>query len=604
MCCSNPAFYISVYVLAVNLFGLYLRFVYFHNYFECFACRELDFKDQAYDYIVVGSGSAGSIVARRLAENPSVKVLLIEAGASGNGILQIPTVSLMLQDSVFDWQYRTVPQKHACLGLDKKVSHWPMGKILGGTAMLNNMIYVRGHPQDFAEWYKDSCNFNYTIDVLPYFKKLESNETNKHKCSVFVEDMPFKSNLSDYFLQAGLCLGFGLSDGVNSEPGFSATKVTMRNGQRWTPYHQLEKTKKRNLVVITNSLVEKVLLKSNYEAYGVKYTHLDETYYVRATKGVILSAGVIGSPKILMLSGIGPKKHLEKLKIAPRLDLPVGENLQDHVTTGLDLITLEAPPDMGLQQMLSPWSASRYFLWGEGPWTSPGCESVGFFNSEDEKIPELQFMILPYGAAIDGGSYLRGLVGIGERLWEGYFRRVNGSTMTVLPVVLHPKSRGTVRLKSKDPRTPPLIDPNYLAEGYDVDILLEGIELVKEFLETPPMRRLGAKLNAVKFPGCEGLEFDTRPYWVCYVRHFTLSSYHPVGTCALGRVIDEGFQVKGTNKLYVVDGSVLPSLPSGNPQGAIMMMAERAAEIIKHHCWLSQRRCCSSDVFQDQCSCY
>lgn len=479
-----------------------------------------------------------------------------------------------------------------------------MGKILGGTGMLNNMIYVRGHPQDFANWYKESCNYNYTIDILPYFKKLEGNKTNREKCSVFLEDMPFKSNLSDYFLQAGLCLGFGISDGVNSEPGFSPPKLTMRKGQRWTPYHQLAKTKKRNLVIITHSLVEKVLLKDNFEAYGVKYSHLEETYYARANKGVILSAGVIGTPKILMLSGIGPRKHLERLKIPPRIDLPVGDNLQDHVTTGLDLITIDIPPNVGIKQMLWPWNALRYFLLGGGPWTSAGCENIAFFNTETGKIPELQFMIMPYGVAVDEGSYLRNLIGISDKLWGKYFSKSGKPTMTVLPVVLHPKSRGTVRLKNKNPKTPPLIDPNYLAEDYDVNILLDGIQLIKEFLETPPMRRLGAKLNPVKFPACEGLEFDTRPYWVCYVRHLTLSSYHPVGTCAMGQVIDQEFKVKGTNKLYVVDGSVLPSLPSGNPNGAIMMLAERAADIIEHHCWLSQRRCCAAEMFSDDlCSC-
>jgi choline dehydrogenase len=465
------------------------------------------------------------------------------------------------------------------------------------------MVYVRGHPDDFAKWFKDSCDFNYTKDILPYFEKLEHNGTNKYKCSIMISESPFKSNISDYLLQAGLCLGFPISDGVNSEPGFSEPKLTMKNGQRWTAYHQLAKLKKRNLEVLTNSLVEKVLLRDNFEAYGVRYSHLDEHYQVTASKGVILSAGVIGSPKILMLSGIGPKDHLRKMKITPRIDLPVGDNLQDHVATGADLVLLDSPPNLGVRQMTSYSSFFQYFLSSKGPWTTAGCENVAFFNAEPENVPELQFMILPLGFTSDQGKFLRSLVGIGDSLWNNYFAKINKPSFTVLPVVLHPKSRGTVRLKNKNPKTPPLIDPNYLSDSYDVEILVEGIEMIKSFIDTPPMRRLGARLNNNTFPGCEGHTFDTTPYWECYVRHLTLTSYHPVGTCQLGSVVDYDFQVRGTSKLYVVDGSVLPELPSGNPNGAIMMMAERAADIIKHHCWLSQRKCCATEVFVDQCNC-
>ncbi|XP_063920190.1 glucose dehydrogenase [FAD, quinone]-like isoform X2 [Zophobas morio] len=509
----------------------------------------------------------------------------------------------MLQKSSFDWGYRTVPQKQACLGLDDQVSIWPMGKILGGTAMLNNMIYVRGHPDDFARWFRDTCNYDYSIDILPYFEKLENNGTNKHKGSVPISDLPYKSNVSDYFLQAGICLGFGISDGVNAEPGFSSPKITIQKGQRWTPYHQLAKNRKRNLAIVTNAFVEKVLLRDNFEAYGVKYTHMEEPIFAKAKKGVILSAGVIGTPKILMLSGIGPKQHLEKMKIKPKLDLPVGDNLQDHVTTGLDLLTFDYSPNIGIRQMLSPWSMLNYFLRSRGPWTTVGCESIGFFNTAKEIVPELQFMIFPLGVTIDDGYYLSSLTGIGERLWKKYFAKIDKPSFTILPIVLHPKSRGTVRLKNNNPRTPPLINPNYLSDSYDIDILIQGIEMIKEFINTPPMHRLGVKLNPIKFPGCEKFEFDTRPYWECYVRHFTLTAYHPIGTCKMGEVVETDFKVKGTRKLYVVDGSILPDLPSGNPNGAIMMMAERAAEIIKHHCWKTQRKCCAAEVFQKECQC-
>ncbi|RZC37441.1 glucose dehydrogenase [FAD, quinone]-like, partial [Asbolus verrucosus] len=461
-----------------------------------------------------------------------------------------------------------------------------MGKIVGGTAMLNNMIYVRGHPEDFAIWYKDKPDFDYNFDILPYFKKVEN--------SVVVSNIPFLSNLSHHIMQSANCANFPINDGVDVEhaiPGFSYPKATIFNGRRWTSWHQLADLKRKyNLAVITNSIVEKILFRSNYEAYGVRYSHLDEYYTVKASKGVILAAGVVGTPKILMLSGIGSSQHLKKMKIDPIIDLPVGNNLQDHVTTGLDLILLDSPVDVGIEQMISPYSAFNYFFKSKGSWTTTGCENLAFFASDPQKAPDLQFMVLPVGVTIDNGTFLKSLVGISDKTWDRYFSSIKKRAFTILPIVLHPRSRGTIRLRDKNPKSPPLIDPNYLSDGYDVEVMLRGIEEIKKFLQIAPMQNIGATLYDKTFPGCEKFQFDTRPYWECYVRHLTITSYHPVGTCKLGEVVDYEFQVKGTSRLYVSDGSILPLLPSGNPNGPIMMMAEKAADVIKGHRWLAEKK--------------
>lgn len=343
--------------------------------------------------------------------------------------------------------------------------------------------------------------------------------------------------------------------------------------------------------------VYEVLFKNNYEAYGVKYKFNNEMSFALASKGVILSAGVIGTPKILMLSGIGIEEHLKEVNILPKINLPVGNNLQDHVTTGFALVTFDETKNfgMGLKDMINPLSAIKYFIHRGGPWTTIGCEVMGFLNTKHpnntQLQPDLQFMVMPLGIEEDSGLHLRKLMGISDVSWSQYFSKVNGS-ISILPVLLHPKSKGTVRLNSLDKFGHPLIDPNYLHKQEDVDVLIEGIKIIKEFVKTEPMQELGAKFNTMPFPGCTHHRFDTKLYWDCYIRHLTITSYHPVGTCKMGddedSVINYNFQVKLTNKLYVVDSSILPTLTSGNINAAVLMMAEKASEVILNNEFLNK----------------
>ncbi|KAL1505734.1 hypothetical protein ABEB36_005229 [Hypothenemus hampei] len=599
-------FFIFLYILSIFFFGSILKICVYLSDFSSIFFHE-DYR-QEFDYIIVGGGSAGSIIAQQLSQDSKDTVLLLEAGKNTIDFLHIPSFGLLLQGTPFDWSYRTVSQQNSCLGLIQNKSIWPMGKVLGGTSMLNNMLYVRGHKQDFDLWFIDKKDYRYS-DILMYFKELENfQQEMKYGKPVFISNLTFTTWLPSVILKAARSLGFNIIDeNLNSNLGFNMPKANLYKGSRWTAATNLRNTKNSNLFIKTSSFVEKVLLKSNFEAKGVKYNFLGKKRYSFARKAVILSAGVIGTPKILMLSGFGPKHHLETLNIPVAKDLPVGNNLQDHITTGFDLVLLSKALNLGLNNMLSPFSALEYFVNGTGPWTTTGCEAMGFSHIQNTlnelHRPDLQFMVMPLGIGEDKGYYLRKLFGISDSLWSDYFSKIQNKTITILPILLHPKSVGTVRLQTKDPFDQPLIDPQYLSHKEDVNVLIKGIEIIKALVETKEFRSIGAKFNKEIFPGCENHPFDSKEYWECYIRHLTITSYHPIGTCKMGNnddhstVVNFNFQVKGTNKLYIADGSVLPSLPTGNPNAAIMLIAKMAADTIKKQQYLSLKRCRAVDIF-------
>lgn len=321
-----------------------------------------------------------------------------------------------------------------------------------------------------------------------------------------------------------------------------------------------------------------------------------------------------------MLSGLGPKEHLKSLGIEPKVDLPVGENLQDHVTTGYDLITLNKSISYDFSDMCSPYSICNYFFKGKGPWTTIGAEALGFVHSKNPECnfqnsgkcysirPDLQFLILPLGVTFEGGKHVLDSTNIKREVFSKYFQPLSEEiTISILPVVLHPKSRGSVKLTSADPSSPVLINPNYLSRKEDVRTLIEGVRLIEKFVETGPMKDYGAKIYGEKFPGCEGFVFGGDDYWECYVKQLTLSAFHPVGTCKMGRndgrsVVDYRFKVYGTDGLYVVDGSVLPSLPSANPNAAIVMLAEKLADVLLEH-FSSEKLCLVEELFIKKRTC-
>lgn len=431
------------------------------------------------------------------------------------------------------------------------------------------MIHVRGNVSHYAEWFHAKYADEYFIRHLDY---IEDNV-------LHLDHVRYQSELTDAVLDAAKELGYDrLGDSFSK--GFGRSRVTQRDGKRWTTSDKLDATKH----VITEALVEKVLIVDR-KAYGVNALISGEQREIFASKGVILTAGTLNTPKILQLSGIGPVGLLKTLDIPIVKDLPVGDNLQDHIGSGLDLILLNKSLSISVANILNPFNLLSY-LQGNGPWTNPGCEVLGFLSTTNSTAPDVQVMVLPVGISSDRGSFLRRRLGITDEVWQKYFTRTfSKHTSTFFTLILHPRSSGTVYIKSRDPKIPPLVDPKYLSKKEDVDTLIEGLKSALRFLKTDSLNSVGAYLNTNPFPGCSHHEFFSDRYLECYVRHLTLSSYHPVGTCAMGlpgskkSVVDTSFRVIGVQTLYVADASVMPTLPSGNINAAIAMMANIFYEI-------------------------
>ncbi|KAJ8688106.1 hypothetical protein QAD02_023901 [Eretmocerus hayati] len=580
-------FSLIIYSIGITIFLHYVSLSYLYTYYkDWFLC---DIKNSSsFDYIIVGAGSAGSVLAERLSK-AGAKILLIEAGGTPSYFFNIPVIAPILFNSVYDWQYKTVPQEYSCKGLINNQSIWTSGKILGGSSRLNNMIYVQGHHEDYWPWFSD------------YSAPTVSNGGLLH-----VDDQNWHSELSETILQGAAELSHP-SCNINTESttGFMKAQVTMKNGERWSADRFIsQRNSNSKLKILINSVVTKVLVNSKV-ARGVEVFRMGRKLTFFARKGVILSAGTVGTPKILMLSGIGPKRYLDELNINTVSDLPVGQNLMDHVITGLDLVVLNTSQALSVSDMINPLSMMNYYLSGSGPWTSAGVDVIGTFRSKFAKNqssqPDLQIMTIPGGLSKDGGILLRKLLGVTDMIFNEYFAPFTyDNTISIAPVLLHPDSRGEIRLKSSDPFDDMIIDPKYLSKEQDVLTLLEGIEFVKSLVQTEAMKKIGAQINQNVFPGCETFHFDSVEYWKCYIKHLTLTTYHPVGTCKMGEVVDTDFKVYGLKNLLVVDASVFPTLPSGNIYAPVVMLAEKAARLITQSFQNSfkRRRCHITDIFK------
>lgn len=445
------------------------------------------------------------------------------------------------------------------------------------------MVHVRGNTSHYVEWFHGKYTKNYIEEQFDY---INSN--------IFsLNSIQYESDLSEAVLNASKELKFNL---LNKEfdIGFNKSLLTQNNGKRWTTSYNLETSKH----VLTNVLVEKLLFKGS-TCIGVQI-HSVKKIKLFAKKGVIVSAGTFNSAKILQLSGIGPRTLLDSLDIPIKKELPVGKNLQDHIGTGLDLVLFNNSQSVGMFDIMNLWNVFQYFFNGKGPLTTPGCEVVGFVSTKNETTPDLQFMVLPVGISTDRGSYLRKALRIKDGVWENYFSKIfDKYSATFLTLLLHPKSKGEVRIQSSDPTIPPLINPKYLSHKDDIRTIAKGVLMTRKLIETESLKAVGAHINNLPFPGCENFEMFSDLYLECYIKHLTLTSYHPVGTCTMGlpdsnkSVVDTSFRVIGIDNVYVVDGSVLPTLPSGNINAAIAMMANIFFEsnIIKFYNTNSNKSC-------------
>lgn len=374
---------------------------------------------------------------------------------------------------------------------------------------------------------------------------------------------------------------------------FFKPKVTQKNGERWTFGDNYHYKQKEGHKILFGARVDNIIIdkKNNdptkLQATGLIYRQNGRLHTVYASKKIILSAGPIGSPIILLKSGIGPSELYEKLdnqiKLVKNVSA-VGQHLQDHVTTGLNLVLLKEDLKLNPWNILSPINVLKYFVNGTGSMTIGGCDALGFIKTNDSvSVPNLGFVVIPGGASTDGGAYMRNNFNIKDSVWLDYYKPLVGKpSASIMPVLLHPKSRGQITLRRHfDNKIHVSIDPKYLTVESDLDVLVTGIRVVQELLKTKPMKQLGAELNTQPFPGCEVERFDTDSYWRCYIRHLTLTVYHPVGTCRMGFdknssvVRPDTFQVHDIDNLYICDASVMPNLPSGNTQAVVGMLAKR-----------------------------
>ena len=516
-----------------------------------------------YEYILVGAGSAGCVLANRLSANGD-EVLLLEAGKPDEKTeIGMPVAFSELFKSDVDWAYDTEPQTE----LNDRECYWPRGKTLGGSSSINAMIYARGQPADYDQW-ADRGNDGWSYEnVLDYFKRAEHNERGASEYHGTggprnVADLPAPNELSEAFVEAGGAVGLRRNEDFNAgeQSGVGLYQVTQKDGKRHSAADAYLKPvlDRPNLTATTGAQVTRVRFDGD-TAVGVEYVQDGGSpTTVDADKEVILSAGAINSPQLLMLSGVGPAAHLTAHDIPVVHDLPgVGQNLQDHLQVKVNYACKQS---ITLDGADSLWNILKYLLLKRGPLTSNVAEAGGFASVGGADRPDIQFHFGPSYSVNHG------------------FDNPDGHGFWLGALCLRPESRGRITLQSADPFDEPAIDPQYLTEDEDLERLLEGLKLVREILEAEPFDDYRAEEVS---PG-SAVQSDEQ--LVEHIRETAHSLYHPVGTCKMGddelAVVDDRLAVHGLDGLRVVDASIMPTITSGNTDAPTTMIAERAADCI------------------------
>jgi choline dehydrogenase len=530
--------------------------------------------DGVYDYVIVGGGSAGCVLAARLSEDPGTRVLLLEAGPEAQADeITIPAAVNRLFKTKYDWNYTTVPQERAA---DRPV-YWPRGRVLGGSSSINAMIYIRGSRFDYDMWRDEfGCvGWGYR-DLLPYFRRAESNSRGASRWHgadgpLSVQDLGYKSPHGKAFVEAAIRRGAPENDDFNGpvQEGVGFYQVTQSGGRRCSVADAYlppaVRAARPNLTIRTGAFATGILIEGG-RATGVTIRSQGADETIRAEAEVILSAGAIGSPQLLMLSGIGPANDLREHGIFVIADnQAVGANLTDH--PGVPVIW-STPKLRGIWENSGNAGVVRWKLTHKGPLTSNIAEAGGFARSDPRlQAPDLQWHVLP-------AAFLN------EGLTDPARR-----AMTVLVTLVDVASRGRIRLASRDPRHRPLIDPAYLSDVSDLAALTTGVRMVRDNATAAPLSGIVAGEVA---PGDSArTDQEIRDY----IRASLCTLYHPTGTCAMGgdsplhaarkpSVVDPQLRVRGVTGLRVVDASVFPTLPRGNTNAPVIAVAERAADLI------------------------
>lgn len=528
-----------------------------------------------WDYIVVGGGSAGCVLANRLSADSSTRVLLLEAGGwDGHPLIRIPA-ALAMMPTKFDWRFAGEPDPSR----NGFADDWSAGRVLGGGSSINMMCWVRGEPSDFDEWRDLGCPGWGYDDVLPYFQRAETfvdgpSPYRGNSGPVEVTRVRMRLEALDDFLKAAEAAGHQANPDYNGErqQGVSLAQVNQRRGFRCNTAraYLVPARKRKNLTIHTGATVTRVRIDGT-RATGVEYRYKGRRLEARAAAEVILSAGSLTSPKLLLLSGVGPADHLQSLGIDVRVNQPaVGTNLQEHAYALMRYRTTAGT----LREELRPLRAIRHgyeFLRrGGGALTMSGGAAIVFSSITGERPTETEIILMPVGMEFKS---LEGQ----EDTHDIHNVKIVGNRVMLYPSFVHPTGRGTVRLASNDPMAPPVIKHS-LVSGGDMPALIAACRQARDIFRTPVMQ---ARQVIEELPG-EDVETDEQ--WTTFLRKHAFRPYHPVGTCRMGSddgaVVDPQLRVRGIDGLRVIDASVFPRITSGNTNAPVIMVAERAADLI------------------------
>jgi choline dehydrogenase-like flavoprotein len=524
-----------------------------------------------WDYVIVGGGTAGCVLAARLSEDEAARVLMLEAGGPDrHPYIHMPVGFAKMTTGPFTWGLKTVPQAHA---MGREIAY-AQARVLGGGSSINAEVFSRGHPSDYDAWAAAGCDGWGFADIRRYFLRSEGNailagDWHGTDGPLGVSNVPDPQPTTRAFVQSCQQLGIPYNPDFNGpvQEGAGVYQTTTRDGRRCSAAvgYLRPALKRRNLTVETGCLVRRVTFEGA-RATGVEYARKGERRTARAAREVILTAGAIGSPKLMLLSGVGPADHLRGLGLDVVQDLPgVGENLTDHF--GIDIVAdLKGPLSLDkygrLHWML--WAGLQYAAFRSGPVTSNVVEGGAFWYSDGAPrgVPDLQFHFLAGAGAEAGVPTVP-----------------SGAGVTLNSYTVRPKSRGTVRLRSADPAAPPLVDPNFLAEPDDLRVSVEGVRLSREIFRQPA---LGKFIRREHFPGDA---VQSRAELEDYARRFGRTSYHPTCTCRMGMddmaVVDPQLRVRGLDGIRICDSSAFPSLVGSNTNAPTIMLAEKASDLIR-----------------------
>ncbi|MBW3097973.1 GMC family oxidoreductase [Pseudohoeflea coraliihabitans] len=529
---------------------------------------------EGYDYIIVGGGSAGCVLANRLSENDAVRVLLIEAGGRDNHpLIHMPVGFAKLTSGPHTWGFTTTPQKHA----DNREIPYAQARVIGGGSSINAEVFTRGNPADYDRWaQEEGCEGWSFMEIRNYFLRSEGNsffagDWHGTEGELGVSNLAGPQRMTSAFVQACQQRGIPYNPDFNGsvQEGSGVYQTTIRNGRRCSAAvgYLRPAMKRRNLTVKTGCMVQRIVIEKG-RAIGVDYIDKAGRQSARADAEVLVTSGAIGTPKLMMLSGLGPAAHLGEHGIAVVQDMPgVGANLNDHF--GIDIVAeLKRHDSLDKYNRLHwmVWAGAQYYLFGTGPVTSNVVEGGAFWYADNSQpVPDLQFHFLA-GAGAEAGvpSVPAGSSGI-----------------TLNSYTLRPKARGTVRLRSARPDDLPLVDPNFLGHPDDLKTSVEGLKISREIFEQPALKKY---IRKIRFPD---EDVKSQSDYEAYARRYGRTSYHPTCTCKMGAdsdpmaVVDPQLRVRGVDGLRICDSSAMPSLIGSNTNAPTIMIAEKAADLIR-----------------------